>query len=154
MPAATGASAGVAAVNETIFVSWWEASPDHPAEGAPTLHAYNRETGEERWAYRATGDQPADAVIGTGSVTAPVVVRGEILFGVTVRTASSPGGESADGLYAVDATTGKLRWHSASSTSIRSAPAVLNGTIFAMGGRRARGDASGGSLYAFAAGSA
>ncbi len=154
MPVATGASAGLAAVNETIFVSWWEASPDHSAEGAPTLHAYDRETGKERWVYRATGDQPADAVIGTGSVTAPVVVRDEVLFGVTVRTASSPGGEGAEGLYAVDAATGNLRWHAASSTSIRSAPAVLNGTIFAMGGRRARGDASGGSLYAFAQGSA
>jgi serine/threonine-protein kinase len=154
MPAATGASSGVAAVNETIFVSWWEASPDHPAEGAPTLHAYDRETGKERWIFRATGDQPAGAVIGTGSVTAPVVVRNEVLLGVTVRSASAPGAESAEGLYAVDAVTGDLRWHAATSTSIRSAPAVLNGTVFVMGGRRARGDASGGSLYAFALGSA
>jgi outer membrane protein assembly factor BamB len=153
MPAATGASAGTAAVNDSIFVSWWEASPGHPAEGTPTLHAYDRETGKERWVFRATGDQPSDTVVGTGSVTAPVVVGDEVLFGVTVRSPSANGGESAEGLYAVDAATGDRRWHTAASTSIRSAPAVLDGAIFVMGGRRARGDASGGRLYAFAAGS-
>ena len=84
--------------------------------------------------FGAAGDLPAGAAVGTGSVTAPVVVRDEVLFGVTVRSPSSPGGENAEGLYAVDVATGDLRWHAAASTSIRSAPAVLNGTIFVMGG--------------------
>jgi hypothetical protein len=34
---------------------------------------------------------------------------------------------------------------------IRAAPAVLGGTVDTMGGLRPRGDASGGSLFAFAA---
>jgi outer membrane protein assembly factor BamB len=79
-----------------------------------------------------------------------VVVGNSVLFGVAVRAAPGSGG-NADGLYAVDTATGEMRWHTSAATPIRSAPAVLDGTVYAMEGLRARGGAAEGNLLAFGA---
>jgi hypothetical protein len=44
-----------------------------------------------------------------------------------------------------------MRWHTSATTPIRSAPAVLDGTVYAMGGLGARGGAAEGNLLAFGA---
>ena len=89
--------------------------------------------------------------VGAGSVTSPVVAGDSVLFGVAVRAPAPGFAGNADGLYAVDTATGQLRWHASATTPIRSAPAVLDGTVYAMGGLRARGGATGGNLLAFGA---
>ena len=71
-----------------------------------------------------------------------MVVGDKVLFGVAVRAPAPGFTGKVEGLYAVDAATGDLRWHAA-ATPIRSAPAVLDGTVYVMGGLRARGDALG-----------
>jgi hypothetical protein len=68
-----------------------------------------------------------------------------------VRTPAPGSDANADGLYAVDTIAGDIRWHAALTTPIRSAPAVYAGTVFAMGGRRARSGISEGVLLAFGA---
>ena len=149
MPAAPGTRAGAAVADDTVYVSWWTASDDDSASGVPTLRAYDFATGQERWVFAARGDAPADQPIGTGSITAPVVVGQSVLFGVAVRVAIPGTVGNVDGLYAVDRLTGAVRWRSGSNDPIRSAPAVLDGVAYAMGGLRARGGATGGSLLAF-----
>jgi outer membrane protein assembly factor BamB len=149
LPQAPGARAGTAAANSLAFVSWWEAPEDDPGSGTPTLRAYDLASGAERWLFEA--NDAADAV-GAGSLTPPVVVGNTVLFGVAVRTPAAGASGNADGLYAVDTMSGELRWRASADTPIRSAPAVLDGTIYAMGGLRPRGGASGGNLLAFGAG--
>jgi outer membrane protein assembly factor BamB len=146
LPFAAGAVAGTAVASDAVFVTWWEIADDGSEQGTPTLRAYDLATGEERWVFRA-GE--TDRVVGTGSVTAPVIVAESVLFGVTVRLPAESAGEGVDGLYALDVATGTLRWHGAESAPIRSAPAILDGTIYTMGGLRPRGDAAGGTLLAF-----
>ena len=102
--------------------------------------------------FRANGAADARQGVGAGSVTAPVVAGDTVLFGVAVRAPAPGFTGNADGLYAVDTATGQLRWHASAATPIRSAPAVLDGTVYAMGGLRARGGATGGNLLAFGAG--
>jgi outer membrane protein assembly factor BamB len=146
---APGARAGCAAANGLMFVSSWDAPQDDPANGTPTLRAYDLVNGEERWVFQANGAADARGGVGAGSVTSPVIVGDTVLFGVAVRTPAPGATGNADGLYAVDTATGKLRWHVSADTPIRSTPAVLDGTVYAMGGLRARGGATGGNLLAF-----
>jgi outer membrane protein assembly factor BamB len=142
------ALSGTAVANGTVFVTGWKIAADASAQGTPTLNAYDLATGDERWVF-----QPGEAAsaVGTGSVTTPVIAGETVLFGVTVRLPAEGTTTEADGLYAVDAATGTLRWHGSASAPIRSAPALLSGTIYAMGGLRPRGDAAGGNLLAFGA---
>jgi outer membrane protein assembly factor BamB len=140
---ATGTRIGTAVANDAAFVTWWDAAEDDPALGTPALRAFALADGKERWNYRA-GSDPA----GTGSVTPPAIAGGMALFGVAVRAPATGSASNADGLYAIDTMTGELHWH-AGGVPIRSAPAVFDGAVYAMGGLRARGGASEGSLLAF-----
>jgi outer membrane protein assembly factor BamB len=150
LPAVAGARAGTAAANDTVFVTWWDAPAADPGNGTPTLRAYDRATGEERWVFRA-GDSDGRRPLGSGSVTPPVIVGDVVVFGVAVRIPAPGASGNGDGLYAVATTSGDARWHAAAGEPIRSAPAVLDETIFATGGLRARGGATGGNLFAFGA---
>jgi outer membrane protein assembly factor BamB len=154
LPRASGTRAGTGAANSLAFVTSWDIAGDDPGSGGPTLRAYELATGEERWVFEAIdvasagSDQPS----GAGSITPPVVVGDTVLFGIAVR-APAPGSiGNADGLYAVAISSGEVHWRAAIATPIRSAPAVLDGTVYAMGGLRARGGASGGNLFAFGSG--
>ena len=146
---APGARTGSAAANGLVFVSSWDAPQDDSASGTPTLRAYDLTIGEERWVFHANGAADARQAVGAGSVTPPVVAGDTVLFGVAVRVPAPGSIGNADGLYAVDTATGQMRWHASAATPIRSAPAVLDGTAYAMGGLRARGGATGGNLLAF-----
>jgi outer membrane protein assembly factor BamB len=152
LPRAAGVRTGSAAANSLVFISWWDALEEDSASGTPTLRAYDLASGQERWVFRANDAADARQVVGAGSLTSPVVVKDVVLFGVAVRTPAAGVGGNADGIYAVDTATGELRWQTASATPIRSAPAVLDGMIYAMGGLRARGGAAEGNLLAFGAG--
>ena len=152
VPRVPGARGGSAAANGLVFVSWWDAPQVESAGGTPTLRAYDLATGQERWMFRANGSPDARQEVGAGSVTAPVVVGDTVLFGVAVRAPASDFSGNADGLYAVDTATGEVRWHTSGATPIRSAPAVLDGIVYAMGGLRARGGATEGNLFAYGAG--
>jgi outer membrane protein assembly factor BamB len=149
LPIAPGARAGAAAANDAVYISWWNPATDDSGSGTPTLRAYDLATGQERWLFAATGDAPPEQPVGTGSITAPVVVGRSVLFGVAVRLPASGATGNVDGLYAVDSLTGDVQWRSTGGDPIRSAPAVLDGVAFAMGGVRARGGATGGNLLAF-----
>jgi outer membrane protein assembly factor BamB len=149
---APGARSGSAAANGLVFISWWDAPHQDSASGAPTLRAYDLANGQERWVFLANGAADAQQGVGAGSVTSPVVVGDTVLFGVAVRSPAPGSGGNADGLYAVDAATGEMRWRTSAATPIRSAPAVLDGTVYAMGGLRARGGAAQGNLLAYGAG--
>ena len=151
LPRSPGARSGSAAANGLVFVSWWDVPDGDSASGTPTLRAYDLANGEERWVFRANDAADARQVVGAGSLTSPVVVGDIVVFGVAVRAPAPGSGGNADGLYAVDAATGEARWRIATATPIRSAPAVLDGTVYAMGGLRARGGASEGNLLAFSA---
>jgi eukaryotic-like serine/threonine-protein kinase len=148
-PRPPGARAGCAVANGLMFVSLWDAPQDDPANGKPTLRAYDLVTGEERWVFQVNGDTDAGQGVGVGSVTSPVVAGDTVLFGVAIRAPAPGAAGNTDGLYAVDTATGQLRWHASATTPIRSTPAVLDGTVYATGGLRARGDATGGNLLAF-----
>jgi outer membrane protein assembly factor BamB len=150
LPVVAGARAGVAAANDILLVTCWDVPPADPGRGTPTLRAYDLASGEERWVFRAEGDGSGEGV-GTGWLTAPVISGGAALFGVAVRVAAPDATGNANGLYAVEIETGALRWHAAANEPIRSAPAVLDESIYAMGGLRARGGATGGNLFAFGA---
>ena len=102
--------------------------------------------------FRANGSADARQEVGAGSVTSPVVVGDTVLFGVAVRAPAPGVSGNADGLYAVDTATGKVRWQTSGAAPIRSAPAVLDGIVYAMGGLRARGGAAEGNLFAYGAG--
>jgi outer membrane protein assembly factor BamB len=146
---APGARTGSAAANDLFFVSLWDAPQGDTAFGTPTLRAYDVANGQERWVFLANGAADARQGVGAGSVSSPVVAGNTVLFGVAVRAPAPGSAGNADGLYAVDTATGQLRWHASATTPIRSAPAVLDGTVYAMGGMRARGGATGGNLLAF-----
>ena len=149
LPPTPGVRSGTAATGDRVFVTRWETALDAAAPGVPTLRAYDLASGEERWVFRADTSEAAGQTAATGSLTAPVVAGDMVLFGVAVRAAASGSGGDMDGLYAVDRASGALRWRAASSLPIRSASAVLDGTIYVMGGVRARGGATGGNLLAF-----
>lgn len=154
LPQTPGVRAGTAAANSLVFVSWWDTPEDDAGSGTPTLRAYDLQSGEERWVFEANGvgDVGADQPVGAGSLTPPVIVGDIVLFGVAVRTPAAGASGNADGLYAVDTASGEMRWQASAATPIRSTPAVLDGTVYAMGGLRARGGASGGDLLAFGTG--
>jgi outer membrane protein assembly factor BamB len=151
LPRVLGARSGSAAANGLVFVSSWDALDEEDGSGTPTLRAYDLSTGQERWVFRANGAVDTRHSVGSGSVTSPVVVSNSVLFGVAVRASAPESAGNADGLYAVDTATGEMRWHTSATTPIRSAPAVLDGTVYAMGGLRARGGAAEGNLLAFGA---
>jgi outer membrane protein assembly factor BamB len=146
------ARGGSAAANGLVFVSWWDALLIDAGSGTPTLRAYDLANGEERWVFRTNGSADTRQGVGAGSVTAPVIVGDIVLFGVAVRALAPGFTGNADGLYAVDTATGQLRWHTSGATPIRSAPAVLDGMVYAMGGLHARGGATEGNLFAYGAG--
>ena len=98
------------------------------------MRAYDLANGDERWVFRANDATDARQVVGGGSLTSPVVVGDTVLFGVAVRAPVPGSGGNVDGLYAVDTATGEVRWRTSTATPIRSAPAVLDGTVYAMGG--------------------
>ncbi|HEX5991317.1 MAG TPA: PQQ-binding-like beta-propeller repeat protein [Thermomicrobiales bacterium] len=148
-PRTPGARTGCAAANGLMFVSSWDAPQDDPANGTPTLRAYDLVNGEERWVFQANGAASAHQGAGAGSVTSPAIVGDTVLFGVEIHVPAPGAAGNADGLYAVDTATGQLRWHASPATPIRSTPAVLDGTVYAMGGPRAPGGATGGNLLAF-----
>ncbi|MBW3632963.1 MAG: PQQ-binding-like beta-propeller repeat protein [Chloroflexi bacterium] len=154
LPRTLSTRAGTSAANSLVFVTSWDMREDDPGRGSPALRAYELATGEERWVFEAIDSAVGDSEqpIGAGSITPPVVVADNVLFGVAVR-ASAPGPSgSVDGLYAVAIGSGELRWRASIATPIRSAPAVLDGKVYAMGGLRARGGTSGGNLFAFGSG--
>jgi outer membrane protein assembly factor BamB len=151
LPRVPGAG-GSAAANGLAFVSSWDAPQVESASGTPALRAYDLATGQERWVFRANGSADAQQGVGAGSVTSPVIVGDTVLFGVAVHT-SAPGiSGNVDGLYAVDTTTGEVRWQTLGAAQIRSAPAVLDGIVYAMGELRARGGPAEGNLFAYGAG--
>jgi outer membrane protein assembly factor BamB len=150
LPAVAGLQAGTAATNDTLYVTWWDAPEGELGRGVPTLRAYDLASGAERWVYRADNG-PQGEGDGVGSITEPVIAGDSVVFGVSIR-APAPGDEATfNGIYAINAKTGALRWHTSAGTPIDSTPAVLDGTIYAMGGLRPRGDAAGGNLIAFSA---
>jgi outer membrane protein assembly factor BamB len=119
----------------------------------PTLRAYTLADGSERWVYRAESNVADDEPIGVGAITEPVMSGNSVLFGVSIRAPASGATGILDGLYAVAIDDGSLQWHAVADTPIGSSPAVLDGTIYAMGGLRPRGDATRGYLIAFSGGS-
>ncbi len=149
LPRAAGARTGTAAANSLVFISLWDAPEEDSASGTPTLRAYDLASGQERWVFRANDVADQRQVVGAGSLTSPVVVEDMVLFGVAVRTPAPGFSGNADGLYAVDTATGEMRWRTSSYTPIRSAPAGLDGMVYAMGGLRARGGTAEGNLFAF-----
>ncbi len=153
LDAVPGTRSGTAAAGDTVVVSWWESSDGEPGRGVPTLRAYALADGSERWVYRADSDVATDEPIGVGSVTEPVMSGSTVLFGVSIRAPASGATGILDGLYAVAMNDGVLQWHAVADTPIGSSPAVLDGTIYAMGGLRPRGDATRGYLIAFGSGS-
>lgn len=132
LPAAESGRGGTAASADTLFVSWWESATDEAARGAPTLRAYELGTGKERWVFRVE-PETANEVADAAAMTAPVIAGDAVLFGVA---SSAPAGEASqlNGLYALDAVSGTLRWHGAAQTPINSAPAALNGVVYVIGG--------------------
>lgn len=142
---ATGARMGTAVFNDDVFVTWWDASEEDRSLGTPVLRAFALLDGDERWTFRTANEH-----VGTGSVTPPAIAGDVALFGVAIRTVAPDSDPMIDGLYAIDTQSGQLRWHAA-DMPIRSAPAVFDDQIFAMGGRRARGGAAEGLLVAFGA---
>lgn len=151
LPAVAGSRAGSAASADTLYVSWWEPLPDRPGSGLPTLRAYDLQSGKERWVYRPEIGTLATGEAVVGSISEPVIVGPTLLFGVVMRAPTGEVAAELDGIYAIDNGSGDLLWHAA-GTPIRSAPVVIDGTIYAMGGLRPHGDAAGGNLLAFAAG--
>lgn len=151
IPALSHSLAGTAASGDRVFVTWWETSSESGGTGIPMVRAYDLADGKEVWTLQATGGQTQEGGRGQGSISAPVLTGGSLLFGVAVRTGDS-GNTSPAGLYAVDAADGTLRWHAPTATPIGSPPAVLDGVIYAMGGQRPDGEATRGSLIAFATG--
>jgi outer membrane protein assembly factor BamB len=152
VPRVPGARSGSAAVNGLVFISSWDAPQVESGSGTPTLRALDLATGKERWVFRANGSADAQQGVGAGSVTSPVIVGNTVLFGVAVRAPAPDFSGNADGLYAVDTATGEVRWHTSGAAPIRSAPAVLDGVVYAMGGLRARGGSAEGNLFAYGAG--
>lgn len=153
LDAVPGARSGTAASNDMVFVSWWESPGGEPARGVPTLRTYSLADGREQWVYRAESGLPADEPVGVGSITEPVISGNSVMFGVSVRAPIAGATGILDGLYAVAIDNGALQWHAVADTPIGSSPAVLDGTIYAMGGLRPRGDATRGYLIAFSGGS-
>lgn len=151
LPAVFGARAGTAVAGTLLVVSWWDSPEGQPGSGAPTLRAYALDSGEEQWVFRPQAASDAPENIGVGTVTEPAVVGTDVLFGVAIRVPAPGITATLDGIYAVDAATGTLRWQASPATPIGSAPVALNGQIVAMGGLRPRGDAAAGSLLAFRA---
>lgn len=149
LPASPGARAGAAVAQDTAYVTWWEPVSDGSKEGIPTLRAYELASGKERWIYRAGGDVAKPTAGRVGAVTAPTIVGAEVYFGVATEGATPEQPADLDGIYAVDAASGKLRWQGARGTPIASPPTVLNGVIYAIGGVGPQGDAASGSLIAF-----
>ncbi|MBA3450123.1 MAG: PQQ-binding-like beta-propeller repeat protein [Chloroflexia bacterium] len=149
LPPTPGARAGTAAADGLVVVSRWETQEDDSARGVPTLRAYDLGSGEALWVFQPSTDDASGHPKGTGSLTTPVIAGGVVLFGVAVRDPSPGNSGNADGIYAVDGETGILRWRASATTPIRSAPAILDGAIYAMGGSRTRGGANGGTLLAF-----
>lgn len=147
LPAVTGARAGLAATGETVYATWWDVPGVAPG---PALRAYDLANGKERWAFHvAQGGGEAEAP--GGAITEPVIVDDLALFAVALPATAAKQGAALDGLYAVDLATGELRWRAASDAPIGSAPAVLDGTIFVMGGSRPGGEEAAGNLLAFSA---
>jgi len=152
LPPTPGVRAGTAAANDRVFVTRWEAPAGDPARGMPTLRTYDLTTGQQSWVFQVSADNASPGQpVGTGSLTTPVVSGESVVFGVAVRVPAPGAAGNADGLYAVDRTTGMLSRRDSAAVPIRSAPAILDGAIYAMGGLRARGGASGGMLLAFGA---
>lgn len=150
LSAVSGARAGTAASGDTLYVSWWEPLENQPERGRPTLRAYELGSGKEQWIYRldiSGVDAPASTI---DAMTEPAIVGETVLFGVAMRPPADAAVSESDGLYAIDAATGELAWH-VGETAIRSAPAAIDGMIFAMGGSRPQGNSTGGNLLAFAA---
>jgi outer membrane protein assembly factor BamB len=152
VPRVPGTRSGSATANGLVFVSSWDAPQVESGSGMPTLRAYDLATGQERWLFHANGSADARQGVGAGSVTTPVIVGDTVLFGVAVRAPAPGFSGNADGLYAVDTATGEVRWHTSGAPPIRSAPAVLDGIVYAMGGLRAHGGSAEGNLFAYGAG--
>lgn len=149
LPAIVGARAGTAVHGGVVYATWWDSKDGQPGTGAPSLRAYDLKNGQERWVFRVSDDDELIREAGVGTLTQPVIVGDSVLFGVAIRLPAPGLTMGLDGLYAIDATSGALRWHAADTTPISSPPAVLDETILAMGGLRPRGDAKSGSLLAF-----
>jgi outer membrane protein assembly factor BamB len=132
-PRTPGTRAGTSVANNLVFVTSWDTSEDNPGRGSPTLRAYELATGEERWVFDVfdSAGGSSEQPIGAGSITPPVVVDDHVLFGVAVQAPASGSSGNVDGLYAVAIGSGEVRWRASSATPIRSAPAVLDGTVYA-----------------------
>jgi outer membrane protein assembly factor BamB len=154
LPRTAGTRAGTGVADSLVFVTSWETREDDPGHGSPTLRAYELATGKEHWVFDAAASESGGSrqPIAAGSITPPVVVVDNVLFGVAVLSPASSSSGNVDGLYTVAMRSGEVRWRAAIATPIRSGPAVLGGMIYAMGGLRARGGGSGGNLFAFSAG--
>ena len=151
LPRASGTRAGTGAANDLVFVTSWDAAENDPGNGKPVLRAYELASGKGRWVFEPVDPASAGSqqLVGAGSITPPVVVGDSVLFGVAVRAPAPGSSGNVGGLYAVAITSGQLRWRAAATTPIRSAPAVLDGTVHVMGGLRAHGGATGGNLFAY-----
>jgi outer membrane protein assembly factor BamB len=154
LPRAPGTRAGTSVANSLVFVTFWDMLEDDPGRGSPTLRAYELTSGAERWAFEAidSADGGSEQPVGMGSITPPVVVGDNVLFGIAVDATAPGSSRNVDGLYAIAIGSGEVRWRASIGTPIRSAPAVLDGIVYAMGGPRARGGISGGTLFAFGSG--
>ncbi len=151
LPAVIGVRAGTAVRGDTVYATWWDSTDGQPGTGAPALRAYDLANGKERWVFRISDDGEPIREAGVGALTQPVISGDSVLFGVSIRVPAPGSTMGLDGLYAIDAASGSMRWHTSASTPIDSPPVVLDETIFAMGGLRPRGDATSGSLLAYGA---
>lgn len=103
----SGITITVPAVYEgTIYVGTY--SPDK--REVPYLYALDSQTGQEQWKFQATG----------GGIGGAVAVTDGVVYVST----------SAEGLVALDATSGHEKWHYNPGAGLSHAPAVAYGTVY------------------------
>lgn len=112
--AATSVTGSPALSGELVYVT------DHSS----TLYALDAGSGERRWAVETGETVPFPWGYESGDIYAssPVIADGTVFFG------------AGDGhVYAVDASSGNVRWRAATDGRVRSTPAVADGRVYAGG---------------------
>jgi len=119
-----GRNSSLYAVDATNGTEEWSYDTDNGVGAAPTVadgtvytsdgnrvYALRADSGTERWTFEGPGDS-----------IAPTVANGTLYIG---DDAFSGG----DGLYAIDAATGELRWQSETAAGVASAPTVVEDPV-------------------------
>jgi outer membrane protein assembly factor BamB len=124
-----GTASGLLALHAVTGKRQWQ-SDEGPVKSPPTvasgtlymatteLRAFDVTTGKRQWKFDLKTDSPI--------ATSPVVVNGLVYVGGTAQTP----------LYALDATDGTLVWKHDVTSPHPSAPAVHDGTVYAIDGNR------------------